>query len=105
MSKPIRFRASVSTIDNFLAPDLKDTLVTPGSILDLDADGRRDLKEMSLYRLCYLQRGYRLQFGQVIAPAPAGALSVPGQMPSSQLPSAPRLSYEPFPAIYPEEQD
>lgn len=75
-----------SKIEYSLAPDLKDPEIRPGSILDLDADGRRDSKEMSLYQLCYLQQGYNLKNGQLIPPAPQSALNIAFYLPSTGLP-------------------
>ncbi len=103
-SRPVIFRTTVTAPDNFLSPDLKDLQVRPGSILDLDADGRLDNKQMSLYRLCYLQRGYRLQFGQVIAALPSAALHVSNSLPSSQIPNM-QITASTFPHPSPEDEE
>lgn len=82
------------TINTNLSPDLKDTDITPGGMLDLDGDGRRDTKEMDLYQLGLLQHGDINSRRQSVG-ANINILSLPEQLPSNKIPAFPPAKYFP----------
>ncbi|MES2038832.1 MAG: hypothetical protein V4495_13450 [Pseudomonadota bacterium] len=95
--------------DTARAPDLKDPNITPGSILDLDADGRRDTKEMSLHALWHLQHGDTITNGQVTHPEQNCVLVLPELLPSTNIPALPAAMTMPYkdpytPAPYEDEE-
>lgn len=77
-------------------PDLKDPNITPGSILDLDADGRRDSKEMSLHALWHLQHGDTMANGHVTQPKQNCVLALPELLPSTNIPALPVAMPTPY---------
>ncbi|MFZ6639491.1 hypothetical protein ACO0LL_07080 [Undibacterium sp. TC4M20W] len=79
----------VRPADTERAPDLKDPNITPGSILDMDADGRRDTKEMSLHALWHLRHGDAMINGQVAHPTQNCVLALPELLPSTNIPAMP----------------
>ncbi len=90
MRNPSQARASTTLVrsgDTERAPDLKDPNITPGSILDMDADGRRDTKEMSLHALWHLRHGDAMFNGQVAQPAQNCVLALPELLPSTHIPA------------------
>ncbi|MFZ6733192.1 hypothetical protein ACO0LG_14795 [Undibacterium sp. Ji42W] len=99
MKNSIQARASTNLVkpdDTERAPDLKDPNITPGSILDMDADGRRDTKEMSLHALWHLRHGDALVNGQVTQPTQNCVLALPELLPSTNIPAMPT----PMPTTY-----
>lgn len=89
--KTFRDANMINTVDNSRAPDLKDTNITPGSLLDLDGDCRRDSKEMSLHALWHLQHGDTMANGQVKQHEPNCVLALPKLLPSTHIPAVPKI--------------
>jgi hypothetical protein len=75
-------KAAVIQGDN-ASPLLKDLNITPGSMLDLDADGRNDIKEMPLAQFEDLHDG-DINAQKIHKPALATLLEQPLQAPTEQ---------------------
>ena len=89
--KTLRNANMINTVDNSHAPHLKDSNITPGSLLDLDGDCRRDSKEMSLHALWHLQHGDTIANGQVSHPESNCLLVLPKLLPSTRIPAVSKI--------------
>lgn len=76
---------AVPPVNTDLSPNLKDSNITPGSILDMDGDGRRDTKEMSLHELWHLQHGDVNARGVCIQAQPPSQLAISNILPSGKI--------------------